>query len=146
MKAHHLAWLKAHPERTAAWLGQAFEQGFEVHHLDENHDNDHPENLVLIEHTDHFKIHHNWETTENSGVRKAPIGHWLSSEELEARIAGKLAKGEKAYRLKVEAPEKTWKQIGFEIGYDGKRVVMKTIAIAKQWALYHGKKWPLGRR
>lgn len=143
MKAHHASWLKAHPERNQAWLEQALEQGFDVHHLDEDHSNNMPENLVLIEHTDHFRIHHNWETTENSGCRKAGNDKWLSNDELEARIGNKLANGEKAYRLKVQFPDRTWKQIGSEIGYDGKRIVMKTIAIAKQWALYHGKKWPL---
>lgn len=105
MKAHHKAWLAAHPERTEAWLEQALEQGFDVHHLN----------------------------------------GWLSNEEIEKRLGNTLAKGEKAYRLKVQFPSKTWKQIGEELGYSDKRIVMKTIAIAKQWAIYHGQKWPLGK-
>jgi hypothetical protein len=31
--------------------------GFDVHHLDGDHANNEPANLVLIEHTDHMAIH-----------------------------------------------------------------------------------------
>lgn len=31
--------------------------GFDIHHLDGNHDNNDPANLVLIEHTDHMALH-----------------------------------------------------------------------------------------
>jgi hypothetical protein len=32
--------------------------GFDVHHLDADHDNDHPSNLILLETTDHTKTIH----------------------------------------------------------------------------------------
>lgn len=31
--------------------------GFDVHHLDGDHENNDPRNLVLIEHTDHMALH-----------------------------------------------------------------------------------------
>lgn len=32
-------------------------EGFDVHHLDGDHENNDPANLVLIEHTDHMMMH-----------------------------------------------------------------------------------------
>lgn len=32
-------------------------EGFDVHHIDGNHENNDPQNLVLIEHTDHMMLH-----------------------------------------------------------------------------------------
>ena len=32
-------------------------EGFDVHHIDGDHDNNDPDNLVLIEHADHFRLH-----------------------------------------------------------------------------------------
>ncbi len=58
MESYHLAWLKHHPERTAEWLLERLEDGFDVHHLDGDHSNDDPLNLVLIEHADHFRLHY----------------------------------------------------------------------------------------
>ena len=57
MKDYHKAWLAAHPERSEAWLRECFRDGFDVHHLDGNHQNNDPANLVLIEHVDHMRIH-----------------------------------------------------------------------------------------
>jgi hypothetical protein len=57
MRAYHLAWLKAHPERSREWLKAMLVAGFEVHHVDGNHHNDHPANLVLIDHVDHLRLH-----------------------------------------------------------------------------------------
>lgn len=54
---HHVAWLSAHPHRTEEWFRQQTKDGFDVHHLDGNHDNNDPRNLVLIEHTDHMALH-----------------------------------------------------------------------------------------
>ena len=145
MKSHHEAWLKAHPEVSELWLAQALEQGFDIHHLDENHKNNDPENLILIYHTDHMRLHHNWETqtSSNDAFRTEGIGQWLTNDELEIRIGKKLVRGERAYNLKRQFPDKTWKEIGHEVGYIGKGIVMKTIAIAKQWAVYHEKEWPI---
>lgn len=57
MESYHVAWLSAHPDRAEGWLRDRLAEGFDVHHLDGNHANDDPSNLVLIEHLDHMRIH-----------------------------------------------------------------------------------------
>jgi hypothetical protein len=56
-KEYHLVWLASHPHRTAAWLRERMADGFDIHHLDRNHENNEPTNLVLVEHTDHMRLH-----------------------------------------------------------------------------------------
>lgn len=57
MKHHHKAWLQAHPHRTVEWLRERIREGFDIHHLDGDYTNNDPDNLVLIEHTDHLMLH-----------------------------------------------------------------------------------------
>ena len=57
MQEYHLVWLEAHPHRAKEWLEERLREGFDVHHLDGNHSNNEPGNLVLIEHTDHMMLH-----------------------------------------------------------------------------------------
>lgn len=54
---HHIAWLKAHPHRDEEWLRERLFDGFDVHHVDGDHKNNAANNLVLVEHTDHWFIH-----------------------------------------------------------------------------------------
>lgn len=57
MAAHHRAWLSVHPDRSYAWLRLRLDDGFDVHHVDSNTSNNDPYNLVLIESTDHLRLH-----------------------------------------------------------------------------------------
>lgn len=57
LKSYHLAWLSVHVHRSEEWLKAKLADGFDIHHLDGNHANDDPANLVLIEHTDHMMLH-----------------------------------------------------------------------------------------
>ena len=57
LQAHHDAWLRAHPDRTEDWLLDMFREGFDVHHVDGDHDNNAPLNLILIEAVDHMRLH-----------------------------------------------------------------------------------------
>lgn len=57
LRAYHKAWLSAHPDRDEAWLQGALAWGFDVHHMDCNHENNDPANLVLIECVDHMRLH-----------------------------------------------------------------------------------------
>lgn len=57
MQEHHYRWLERHPDRDEAWLRQAIDQGFDIHHVDGDHYNNDPNNLVLIERRDHCLIH-----------------------------------------------------------------------------------------
>jgi hypothetical protein len=57
MNAHQEAWLKAHSWRSRQWLADKLADGFHIHHVDGNHSNNEPANLILIEATDHFALH-----------------------------------------------------------------------------------------
>ena len=57
MNKHQKTWLKANPHRSAIWLREKLTDGFDIHHLDGNHDNDDPLNLLLIEVMDHMRLH-----------------------------------------------------------------------------------------
>jgi len=57
MSPRNRAWLNAHPERSATWLAEHIADGFELHHVDGNEKNNAPNNLVLIEGTDHNRLH-----------------------------------------------------------------------------------------
>jgi hypothetical protein len=57
MNSHQKAWLKANPHRSAAWLKERLADGFDIHHLDGNHENNDPLNLLLIEVMDHMRLH-----------------------------------------------------------------------------------------
>jgi HNH endonuclease len=57
MRVYHEAWLEAHPERSPAWLKAMIAEGFQVHHIDGDHHNNHPGNLALIEGADHLRLH-----------------------------------------------------------------------------------------
>ena len=57
MLAHHEAWLSAHPERSSEWFVDRMREGFHIHHIDGNHDNNDANNLVMIESGDHMLLH-----------------------------------------------------------------------------------------
>jgi len=57
LQAHHRAWLSAHPDRSEDWLRDMFSEGFDIHHVDGDHHNNTPLNLVLIEAVDHMRLH-----------------------------------------------------------------------------------------
>jgi HNH endonuclease len=56
-RKHWDAWLEFHPNRDVEWLRRMIVEGFDVHHLDANRSNNHPDNLVLIESSDHMRLH-----------------------------------------------------------------------------------------
>lgn len=55
---HHKVWLQSHPHRTQRWLRDRIKDGFDIHHMDGDTENDHPSNLILLETTDHTKTIH----------------------------------------------------------------------------------------
>lgn len=57
LERYHETWLAAHPYRTEAWLRERMAEGFDVHHIDGDHDNNVADNLMLIEHGDHMWLH-----------------------------------------------------------------------------------------
>jgi hypothetical protein len=117
LQSYHLVWLLLHPDRSEAWLRDKFSEGFDIHHLDGDHANDKPENLVLIEHADHMRLHG---MTGNGRLRRvAQIGPRLST----------LNTGKIAYNSRLRG--QSWRQIG--------RVGM---ASAKVFAKSNGLSWP----
>jgi hypothetical protein len=57
LQSYHHAWLSVHPHRSVEWLSERMADGFDVHHIDGDHANDEPSNLVLIECADHMRLH-----------------------------------------------------------------------------------------
>ncbi len=57
MEDYHYAWLLIHPNRTTVWLRAKLAEGFHIHHIDGNHNNNIPDNLILIEGSDHMALH-----------------------------------------------------------------------------------------
>lgn len=57
MASHHAVWLSVHPHRSYRWFRARIREGFDIHHIDGDHENDDPGNLVLLEHTDHMALH-----------------------------------------------------------------------------------------
>jgi len=56
-QSYHLVWLSVHPDRSPEWLKDKLRDGFDIHHVDGDHENDVPSNLVLIEAVDHMRLH-----------------------------------------------------------------------------------------
>lgn len=82
MKKHQLAWLKAHPERSREWLQKMMMDGFDVHHVDLDHSNNHPDNMVLIDGVDHMRLHGMFRLRrpeDRETVRKAATARWAKT-------------------------------------------------------------------
>lgn len=69
LASYHLAWLSAHPARSAEWLSAMLADGFDVHHIDGDHSNDATTNLALIETQDHALNIHQLPFTRSAAIR-----------------------------------------------------------------------------
>lgn len=132
MDKSHQAWLDNHPGYDYNWLRQAIEAGFDVHHIDSDHDNNDPGNLLLVEKGDHSKIHN-----LKFGKNNRRNG-WFNLED-------RVGRGEHAYRDRIDSGD-SWGDIGNRLGLSGESrtsPASKAISLAKAYAVYHGKLWPL---
>jgi len=100
-KSYHRAWLSLHHNRDEAWLREKLREGFDVHHLDGNKENEAPENLVLIEHLDHMRLHGSTMTVGRLAFIKKKIRRATlkgiekeTVKEYQIRIIRELLKGE----------------------------------------------------
>jgi hypothetical protein len=57
VKLAHQVWLQHHPSRDVEWLKNMFADGFHVHHIDGDAENNDIDNLVLIDGADHMRLH-----------------------------------------------------------------------------------------
>ena len=86
---HHETWLTAHPHRTRQWLRTMTKDGFDIHHLDGDHENNNPRNLMLIEHTDHMSLHNGGTHFLGRLKRKNKLKKPVKVEPRPARVEGK---------------------------------------------------------
>jgi len=150
VKRYHLAWLKAHPNRSKEWLSKALVEGFDIHHMDGNHSNDEPDNLVLIESLDHFNLHGSPKL-----CRVNRFGHKWGERVKKRRIARKerkrikpkeevitIGNGEEAYSLRTLAL--TWEDIAIKVGF-GINAGPKACEVARNYAGLNNWVWPIAR-
>ena len=88
MDPHHEVWLSNHPGRDKAWLKRMTAEGLSIHHIDGNHENNDPNNLVLIELDDHLRLH----CIGGKRIRTHPVAHFMKDRQKEG-IAKAKAEG-----------------------------------------------------
>ncbi len=130
---HHLVWLRSHPHRSHKWLKERLSDGFDVHHIDGDHSNNNPDNLVLIEHVDHMRLH---------GMSNS-IGRIRSS--MSGPRKSTLERGQAAYQMIVKIVEEDpllnspWQAV--ELALSIKRSVARSSA--RTYALHNDLPWPV---
>jgi hypothetical protein len=126
MKTYHQVWLDAHPRRTPEWLAAVIDEGFEVHHIDGDRENNTPENLVLVEELDHSMLHR--DKRNLSVTKKQERG--MKPETIK--------NGRAAYEARAEGHR--WNRIPKIIGVKyGYKSLMVT---ARRYAKENNKPWP----
>lgn len=142
-QSYHVAWLKVHPWRTADWLREKMREGFHIHHVDGDHSNDDPSNLVLIDGDDHMALH---------GVPlRDGIAKWRKRERKQIKVAVRppSEEGARLYLLKAEL-DCSWKALAQQY-YNGVKpnpnaiwsmIGVGLMAKARNYAKRVGKSWP----
>jgi hypothetical protein len=135
MKQYHENWLEAHPHRTREWLEAKCKDGFDIHHLDGNHDNNDPGNLVLIEASDHMRLHgmdHKGKGILRMHTTVGPRKKTLEVGEAAYLAAQKILEGD-------DHPKSVWEVVSAELELVGHRAICS----ARTWAKHSGREWPL---
>jgi len=127
MKDYHYIWLENHRNRTEEWLRERLADGFDIHHADGDHGNNEPSNLILIECTDHMRLH-------GSSLLR------LLGEAKEAATAATLNKGKAAYDKKTG--ELSWLAVGRELNPASAQPASWARSVAKQYAETEGLPFP----
>ena len=130
LENYHKVWLANHPDYDEAWLQTALKAGFDIHHLDGNHNNDAFENLLLIESCDHLRLH--GQIQRLFGNR----GAWSTDKSYRAKL------GEDSYKMRCAGW--SWPNIAKELGYGDKQSpTAYALNVAKAHADYYKKQWPV---
>lgn len=127
LSEHRRVWLEVHPERDEAWLRRMGKEGFDVHHIDGDHRNNDPANLVLVEHRDHFMLHSGKRPKLHRVQQGATRGAKRRDEV-----------GEAAYVLRC-GQRLTWGGVGHSLKVGD----AYASACAKHHALKNGLEWPV---
>jgi hypothetical protein len=134
VQEYHRVWLEAHPERSEEWLSDRLKDGFDIHHLDGNHSNNDPINLILIDGADHLMLH-------NGSKRCSRL---LNPSMKVAWSPEALEKGRQAYEHfnpDIGGWSAAAQHIGLEY-WDG----AKARKFAERFAAANKLKWPIGPR
>ena len=140
LQKYHYAWLSAHPERTKDWLRFMMKAGFDIHHLDGDHDNNSSENLVLIEHRDHMRLH------GMQGKGRIQMRHVLAAKQAKRKEVF-LEEGKRAYEAALQVRETAtyasgiWTETGRISGVGGRALLRAAL-----WAKENNLEWPLLNR
>lgn len=114
--------------------------GFDIHHMDGDHDNNDPANLVLIEHTDHMRLH------GMTGLGRVAMMHTVQAAK-EARRIKFLAEGKLAYETALAKRETATHASGLWVCTAREtKLGAKAINRAKLWADENNLEWPLWRK
>ena len=137
MEIYHFVWLESHAYRSEAWLADKLKDGFDMHHLDGDHENNDPKNLVLIECSDHMTLH-------GGGLcRITDKRHKESNLKLRDQVA---TLGKLAYDRRLDGAK--WREVAKELELfhsknhlypNGARATL----LAKSYAHHHSKPWPI---
>ncbi len=128
LKSYHYEWLRAHPSRTEGWLLERMADGFHIHHLDGDHENNDQKNLVLIEMADHLMLHNGGTRVAYvSGVGKRKDKAKLSrAEGVKVELIGRRAWEERVLRLRQ------WGDIAKLVGCGPDKAKRLAVAFAEQ--------------
>ena len=129
MAKYHYVWLESHREYDENWLAQALSAGFDIHHVDGDHDNNDPANLIMVEKSDHQKLHGN-----HALFCHKDRNNWDDHNK-------RVKMGEQAYRLRESGMP--WASVGKQLGYRELRATACALSVAKAYANYHEKEWPI---
>ena len=129
LEPYHVIWLSVHPQRSENWLRDKLSDGFDIHHVDGDHSNNDPNNLVLIEHRDHFMLHGG----RPKFVRSAKPGPRKRAPNKRLKI------GQRAYYWYRNGA--SWEKAAYEIGCSSDHVRKA----AKEWCLENNVNWPIRR-
>ena len=138
MKSYHAVWLEAHPDRSESWLKERLLDGFDIHHIDGDRENNAPENLVLIEAVDHLRLHGRPDMLVVNLRTKARARAQALSEAIDESAR---ATYEAAVRLcQTEGYERgLWRKVAEQVGVEYRLAMPR----AKRWALANDMLWPL---
>ncbi|MEL6568189.1 MAG: HNH endonuclease [Pseudomonadota bacterium] len=130
---YHLIWLRSHPHRSEEWLKARLADGFDIHHVDGDHKNNDTDNLVLIEHVDHMRLHGMTGSLGRLTPKKGPRPETMHVGEAAYNAAKKIVDEDGLTQVNG------WGLVAKQIGHNE----IKAKNAAKIWAESNGLMWPL---